>query len=92
MSKYAPLGIRLVLIKHSITDEAIHMSYEQIEQIIGDRLPDGTENSKNGFFWCDEIDDFENSSSLPRVIREAGWQVWDPGWETQVMELRRRKN
>jgi hypothetical protein len=86
--KYELLGLRLALIKNSITDETIHISYEQIEQIIGDKLPDGT-NPKDGYFWCSETEDTETPRSLSRVLREAGWRVWDPGWETRILELRR---
>ena len=69
------------------------MSYEQIEQIIGGKLPaDGSEASKTSYFWCSETDDSEDANSLYEVVKRAGWQSRDPGWERRIMQLRRTKN
>jgi len=81
-SKYAPLQMRLTNVSHSESYETL--SFGEIEQIIGDKLPPSAHNHRE--WWSNHA----GSHVQARAWLEAGWEVESVDQEARTVRFRRK--
>jgi len=81
-SKYALLQMRLTNVSHSESYETL--SFGEIEQIIGDKLPPSAHNHRE--WWSNHA----GSHVQARAWLEAGWEVESVDQEVQTVRFRRK--
>jgi len=79
-SKYAPLQMRLMEVSHSEGYETL--SFVEIEQIIGDKLPPSAHNHRE--WWSNHA----GSHVQARAWLEAGWEVESVDQAAQTVRFR----
>jgi len=80
--KYAPLQMRLTNLSHSTSYETL--SFGEIEQIIGDKLPPSAHNHRE--WWSNHA----GSHVQARAWLEAGWEVENVDQEARTVRFRRK--
>jgi antitoxin HicB len=83
-SKYLPLQMHLIGVSHSESD--VQLSFAEIEQIIGDRLPPSAHNHRE--WWSNHA----GSHVQARAWLEAGWDVDSVDQGRQTVRFRRMAN